>query len=146
MNTSISNTNNFKPFEVKTQNETVVTEKRPLNPKFLDQTTGYRQILPKSQVSISEEAMKKVSEEKLLNDTSKTSFTVEKGKEGRVIYKFTDKETGEIIKQFPSDDELANIDRIQKFLKGVTEALVKSDNFDYQSLMTDEELAKIVAA
>lgn len=73
-------------------------------------------------VSVSEKAKDMLVIEEL-NSVAKTSLSLKKDG-NRMVYEFFDKRTGDKIKQVPSESDLVNIDRIQKFLSRVTEDLV----------------------
>lgn len=121
--------------------------------KYLDSSKPYKMLLSRDQVDISSDSKKALAEEALLNDPKKTSMSMEKDDSGRIVYQFTNKKSGEVIKQIPSDSDLANIERINKYLQNIASAVMNGNDIGtgydknkdgIEDLMSDEELSKIV--
>lgn len=67
-------------------------------------------------VELSLEGLKRVREEDLINNPTLSSLSFKEDNRGNSFVQIIEKETGEVIRQMPTEEAIEQYDRIQNFL------------------------------
>lgn len=76
-------------------------------------------------IDISLEGYARLHEYEMIENKLKTSMSLETNQQGRTVFVFKDKETGEVIKEIPSEEAQKNYQRVQDFLDRISKDILQ---------------------